>query len=242
MYLVSTFAEKVTNTSRRILNSPFVTKSLLFVVNVSGVFHQISRLSTSEVVGPSPIKSEIASLLGVSGQGSSFASGAIAPASFHVPFPYIHFSNPFTNPSHSSIQAPGTSGASLSSLNISSISPPTPAHKQEQEISPFSLCMSGFFPSRSDFIGTASGGDIELPQNGSQCLDNQQIPLPPSSLATSTIKAIHTGSHSSSKSGTKSSKSHHGVSSDSAKSTPNNSKSSSSMGESSSEKNHDDAV
>ena len=47
---------------------------------ILGVFHQVSRISSSEIVGPSPVKSEIAVLLGISNQGTPSFGTSGSPA------------------------------------------------------------------------------------------------------------------------------------------------------------------
>ena len=215
------------------------------ICSFSGVFHQISRLSTSEVVGPSPIKSEMASLLGFSGPGkiSSVPSviSNMPSTSFPGPFPYLHFSNPFSH-AHGSAQIPIATGVtSMPSLNIPSLANSGAALHQPPDTPPFNLCVSNFFPT-GDVPGSAGTPNVEL--------DAQLTSAEPQKATLQSVSLPHAGESSNIKTAhsngpptkvaniSKSSTKTHVGTIDSL--TANSSRSSSSVGESSNEKAQDE--
>lgn len=142
-------------------------KFCLFV----GVFHQISRISSSEVVGPSPVKSEIVSLLGSSSSGpipsslAALSSGSSTSFSRSldegVPSSMPTSSSNVRGVVHTSIPLlPSVPQLQIPVMNVNVPAPPplTPLPMQIQPMplpvpvsvphlppSPYGLCLGGFF-------------------------------------------------------------------------------------------------
>lgn len=144
------------------------------------MFHQISRISTSEIVGPSPVKSEIVSLLGSSSSGpipsslSALSSGPSSSFSRSLD-EGVPPSMPNSSPSNvrgmvpTSIPLlPSVPQLQIPVMNVNVPAPPplTPLPMQIQPMSlpvpvsvphlppsPYGLCLGGFFMQQPTSIG-----------------------------------------------------------------------------------------
>lgn len=143
-------------------------------IGCSGVFHQVSRISSSDVVGPSPIKSEISTMLGSSGSCSGHSSFPIvssisnAPASSAYPsatIPCVDVGGSIFARHHHSIPS-GVSPPEAGGDPIPfSLTPPVLPPHVVPSSAPFGLCVGGFFmqPGAAPTSVATSSGSNSLP-------------------------------------------------------------------------------
>ncbi|CAL8126786.1 unnamed protein product [Orchesella dallaii] len=148
-----------------------------------GVFHQISRISTSEVVGPSPVKSEIVSLLGSSSSGPMPTSLALSSGSSTFSRSIDEGVSPVASSSSNNVRGvvptsipllPSVPQLQMPVMNVNVPTPPplTPLPMQIQPMSlpvpvsvphlppsPYGLCLGGFFMQQASVSGTTNEGN-----------------------------------------------------------------------------------